>query len=71
MELVTCPEYGCLYNGFGECQLGAVHAGLWVGSVTEALCPYFTPAGPDAAAPGEGPAAGAPGEELAAEQPGM
>lgn len=45
MDLVTCPQVSCRYNGFGECQLGAVLAGLAAGVVSDEACPYFTPVG--------------------------
>lgn len=46
MTIVTCPEIDCWYNGYGECQLGAVPESLVSGTVSERFCPYFAPSRP-------------------------
>lgn len=51
----------CVYNGFGECQLGQVTGALAAGIATEQFCPYYEPAGRDGG-PGDPP--NPPGEQL-------
>lgn len=43
--VVTCPEVGCRFNGFGECQLGQVAETILIGvPISQDDCPYFEPA---------------------------
>lgn len=60
--IITCPLTDCVYNGFGECQLGSVANALEVGIASEQFCPYYDPNGRDEA-PGDHPQA-QPGEQL-------
>lgn len=39
--VIMCPVNECLYNGYGECQLGAVAGALEAGVATDRYCPYY------------------------------
>lgn len=43
MTVVTCPETDCVYNGYGECQLGDALSGLVSGEVSASACPHYEP----------------------------
>lgn len=43
--VVTCPLIDCVYNGFGECQMGLVAGALETGVATGRHCPYYERAG--------------------------
>lgn len=43
MTVVTCPDYECRHNSFGECHLGIVAQVIDQGVVSETHCPYYDP----------------------------
>lgn len=43
--VIMCPVNECVYNGYGECQLGAIAGALEAGVATDRFCPYYQPGG--------------------------